>query len=429
MESTKEHVVIVGGGFAGLNLVKRLDHKRFDVTLVDSHNYHSFPPLFYQVASAELDPASINFPMRREIYRKLGRDGSTRFVMATVTGIDVATKRVLTDSLTIPYDKLIIAVGTTNNFFNMPRLRDKVFTLKSTPEALRCRNEVLMRLERASVCSSEAERRRMLSFVVVGGGPTGVEIAGALGEMKRYVVEREYPSVHVDEISVTLLEGAPTVLASMNPQSARRATRYLQDLMVTVCTGETMTDYDGRTVTLRSGRSIPAGVLLWTAGVTAVPLQFIGADVTPGHGNRLVVDGTNAVKGLTDVWAVGDVCIMPDADPAFPKGHPQLAQVAIQQARLLARNLNRHTARTFRYSDRGSMATVGRNRAVVDLHSCHFGGFLAWFMWMFIHLVSLLGMRNKLTVLINWMWAYFSYQTSLRMLFIPSRFPRAHNGE
>lgn len=295
--------------------------------------------------------------------------------------------------------------------------------MKSTPQALRCRNEILDRLERASITESDEERRQLLSFVVVGGGPTGVEIAGAIGEMKRYVVKREYPSLKPSELSVTIIEGSQKILGAMSEISSHRAEKYLSDLMVTVKTGVVMTDYDGNAVTLDSGDKLQAGMVIWTAGVTGCPLEFIGHELKRGKGNRLIVDGVNKVKGLQDIYAVGDIAIMPGVDPKFPDGHPQLAQTAIQQAKLLARNLNNGKQEEFRYKDKGTMATVGRNRAVADIGGLHAGGFVAWILWMMVHLISILGMRNKITVLINWIWAYFSYQTSLRLLIFPEKFP------
>lgn len=235
----KEKIVIIGGGFAGLNLVKRLDKKKFDVTLVDRNNYHSFPPLFYQVASSGLDPASISFPFRREMRKSRAR--GARFHMGEVRHIDSVRHTVTTEFETIGYDKLVIAVGTTNNFFNMPQLRRSVYTIKSTPEALRCRNEILDRLERAAITRDTARRRRLLSFVVIGGGPAGVEIAGAIGEMKRYILRREYPTVDLDDMSITLLEGSDAILRAMSAKASAEARRYLSDLMVDVRTGITMT--------------------------------------------------------------------------------------------------------------------------------------------------------------------------------------------
>lgn len=421
-ENKKERIVIIGAGFGGLNLIKHLDRKKFDVVLVDRHNYHSFPPLFYQIASSGLDPSSICFPLRRELYRRLDGEGVS-LSYGDAKCIDVNRKVVITDHEEIHYDKVVVAIGTGNNFFNMPELIEDVFTIKSAPQAIRCRNQILYNLEEAAICKDREKRRRLLTFVVVGGGPTGVEIAGALGEMKRYVLPREYPSIPQEDFRILLVEAAPKLLATMTPKSSEDVAKYLKHLMVDVKTGVGMNSYKEGVVHLADGQSIHSDTVIWTAGVTGLPLPFLGADIKRGRGNRIEVDGCNAVKGLQDVYAIGDVCLMQEADPAFPGGHPQLAQVALQQGTLLAKNLNKGECKTFVYNDKGTMATVGRNRAVADIGKTHFSGFLAWFMWMFIHLISILGMRNKISVLINWIWAYFSYQSSLRILIRPDKYP------
>lgn len=421
----KERIVIVGGGFAGLNLTKYLDKDRFEITLVDRNNFHSFPPLFYQIASGGLDPGNISFPFRREL-RKLGTEGLS-YHMGDVHTIDVLRKEVRTQFETIEYDKLIICAGTTNNFFGNPDLIKNVFTMKSAAEATRCRNEILDRLERASLCPDDPERRRrLLSFVVVGGGPTGVEIAGAIGELKRYILQREYPGINSEDLQIILLEGTNRVLGPMSPQASEEALKYLKDLMVDVRLGKLLETYRDNVITLKDGSTIYAEMVLWTAGVTGESFLFEGTDYRPGRGNRFAVDEQNRVIGLTDIFAVGDIACM--VTEKYPKGHPQLAQPAIQQARHLAHALNTDTwDKPFVYKDKGSMATVGRNLAVADLNNgVHLKGTFAWFAWMFVHLISLLGMRNKLTVLINWVWAYFTYSTSLRMLLHSTKFPLRH---
>lgn len=431
MDGNKQRVVVIGGGFAGLNFVKHIDAGKFDVTLIERNNYHSFPPLFYQVASSGLDPSSICFPLRRELRKRHG--GRVAFNMGEVTEIDVARRIVTTSRGKVPYDFLVLAAGTTNNFFGMPELVDEVFTIKSTAEALRCRNEILSLLERAAIEPDAARRRRLLSFVVVGGGPSGVEIAGALGEMKKYVLPREYPTISPDDISITLIEGSDKVLGSMSADSSEAAARSLRDLMVDLRLGATMSRYSDGRVTLADESSIPASMVVWTAGVKSEGFNLtsggvpLGKDVT-GRAGRFPVDRFCRVSGLPDVFAIGDIALVTD-DTDYPKGHPQLAQVAIQQGRLLARNLNRDSVDTgewkyFSYKDRGAMATIGRNRAVVDLKHLRFHGFAAWLVWMFIHLISILGMRNKIAVLVNWIWAYFNYSTSLRLLISPARHPR-----
>ncbi len=421
-ESKKEKIVIIGGGFAGLNLIKYLDRNKFDIVLVDRHNYHSFPPLFYQIASSGLDPSSICFPLRRELYRRLDGKGVS-LSMGDAKCIDVNRKVVITDHEEIHYDKVIIAIGTGNNFFNMPELIEDVFTIKSAPQAIRCRNQILYNLEEAAITKDREKRRKLLTFVVVGGGPTGVEIAGALGEMKRYVLPREYPSIPQDDFRILLVEAAPKLLATMSEKASADVEKYLKHLLVEVKTDVGMNSYKEGIVKLADGQSIHADTVIWTAGVTGLPLPLLGTNVQRVRGNRIEVDGCNAVKGATDVYAVGDICLMPNVDKAFPGGHPQLAQVAIQQSRLLAKNLNKGTDKQFVYNDKGTMATVGRNRAVCDLGRMHLSGIVAWFIWMFIHLISILGMRNKISVLVNWIWAYFSYQSSLRILIRPDKYP------
>lgn len=430
-EGQKRRIVVIGGGFAGLNFVKKLDPRKFDITVVDRNNYHSFPPLFYQVASAGLDASSICFPLRRE-FRKLrhGTDG-VKFNMGEVRTIDSGNKIVVTDQEELSYDILVIAAGTTNNFFHIQGLQEKVYTLKSTSEALRCRNDILGRMEKASMETDPHIRKRLLSFIVIGGGPTGVEIAGALGEMKRYVLPREYPEINPDEMSITLVEGSDRLLRTLSEKCSADALKDLKQLLVTCRLGTNVNHYDGHTVTMADGGTLEGDTVIWTAGVTATPFEF-KTDLPPesyiGQGHRLIVDGYCRVVNLgDDIYAIGDIAVMTEGDetdPNFPKGHPQLAQPAIQMGKLLARNLmTEKTPKPFRYKDKGSMATIGRNRAVVQLKHMEFSGVVAWMAWMFIHLVSILGFRNKLTVMINWIWAYFNYSTSLRLLIKPSVMP------
>ncbi|MCH5247329.1 MAG: NAD(P)/FAD-dependent oxidoreductase [Muribaculaceae bacterium] len=426
----KPRIVVLGGGFAGLNFIKHIDHKMYDVTLIDKHNYHTFPPLFYQVASSGLDASSISFPFRREFSKKDAK--GSLLIMSQVEQVDTVRKTVTTPWATVPYDILVISLGCTNNFFNNPDLVKHVYTLKSAAQAIRCRNDILDHLERAVATRDPALRKRLLSFVIVGGGPTGVEIAGALGEMKRYIIPKEYPEIPQSEVNITLLEGTSRVLGTMSEKSSESALRYLKDLMVNVKLETLMKSYENNVVTLSDGSVLSAGMVIWTAGITGTPFPIIkenGENLERTRGGRIPVNGYNKVEGLKDVYALGDIAYM-TADEAYPNGHPQLAQVAIQSGKNLAQNLNKGTKKEFKYYDKGSMATIGRNRAVVDLKNFYFGGFLAWLTWMFIHLISLLGMRNKITVLINWLWAYFSYGTSLRLIMHPNRFPlRSRWGE
>ncbi|MCM1504757.1 MAG: NAD(P)/FAD-dependent oxidoreductase [Muribaculum sp.] len=422
----KEKIVVVGGGFAGLNLVKKLDRTRYEVVLVDKNNYHSFPPLFYQVTSAGLDPASISFPFRREMHKMKNHP---EYHIGEVSRINTVEKKVVTQYETIHYDKLVLAAGTGNNFFGIKDLYKYVYTMKSTSEALRCRNEILDRLERASIEKDPEVRKKLLSFVVIGGGPAGVEVAGAIGEMKRYIMSREYPSINPEELQIILIEGSDKLLRTMSETASRYALDALKSLMVSIRLNKVMKSYEDNVITFADGSTIYSEMVIWTAGVTGITFTFEGREPEMSRGNRLAVDEYNRVQGVDDVFALGD--ISSHSDDRYPAGCPQLAQVAIQQARTLAKNLNRgEFADPFSYVDKGSMATIGRNRAVADLKHLKLTGWIAWMAWMFVHLMSILGMRNKLTVLVNWTWAYWSYPTSLRLMLHPARYPlRSRWGE
>ncbi len=418
--NSRKKLVIIGGGFAGLRIARDIDKRQWDVMIIDKNNYHSFPPLFYQVASAGLEPASISFPLRRELRGRHYR-GCT-FHIGTVRRIDVAAKRVHTDYETVSYDSLVIAAGTTNNFFGIPDLQKHVCTIKSTTEAIRTRNEVINNLERASVCTDPVERRRLLTFVVVGGGPAGVEIAGALGELKRFALRREYPLIRPDEMRVLLVEGSNALLGAMGPRSSADALKGLRQLMVDVRLGVSMKDFDGNRITFADGTEIEVCTVIWTAGVTGVSFTLGGTDIRPVRGARFSVDEYCAVEGLNDVYAVGDIALM--TTEKYPKGHPQVAQVALQMGAALARNLSNPDRRVpFVYHDKGSMATIGRNRAVVNIGKMHLSGWFAWFTWLTVHLMSLLGMRNRAMVLLNWIWNYWTFSGGYKLLFRPDRYP------
>ena len=418
---TKKQLIIIGGGFAGLKLAKHVDKSMWDVTIIDRNNYHSFPPLFYQVASSGLEPASICFPLRRELNGR--RYKGAEYHIGNVRSIDTAARTVSTQFETLPYDAIVIAAGTTNNFFGIPDLEKHVYTLKSTPEAIRCRNEVLDRLERAALCSDPARRRSLLTFVVVGGGPAGVEIAGALGEMKRYIIKREYHSINPDEVRVIIVEGTDALLRAMGPKSSADARKGLEQLCVEVQLNKTMKGYSDRVLTFSDGSTIETDTVIWTAGVTGETIELKGTDVAPGHGRRWVVDEYSRVVGLDGVYAIGDIALMETSD--YPHGHPQVAQVALQQGRNLAKNLSRpdRAPKPFRYRDKGTMATIGRDRAVVDMGKMHVSGRMAWWMWLVVHLMSILGMRNRTVVFINWIWNYWTFSTGLRLLVRPQRYP------
>lgn len=411
-----QHIVIIGGGFAGLNLAKELDKNKFRVTILDKNNFHSFPPLFYQIASSGLEPSSISFPFRREMRRLK----NTNYHFGEVLEIDSKNSTVRTQFETIKYDQLVIASGTTNNFFNQPELKEKVHTLKSTAEAIRLRNEILDRLERACITTDRERRRQLLSFVVVGGGPSGVEVAGALGEMKRYILNKEYPEIDIDDVRVILIEGTDRFLRTMSERASYDAKVYLGHLMIETRLNCMMKSYENNVLHLSTGEEIYCETLIWTAGITGNKINGISDDSIT-RGNRYIVDSNCKIKGYDNIYALGDIAYL--EDESHPNGYPQVAQVAIQQAKHLAKQLNTGADTAFKYVDKGSMATIGRNRAVCDLKFAYLYGRPAWATWMFIHLISILGMRNKVNVLINWVWAYLFYTTSLRLLIRPVKYP------
>lgn len=411
-----QHIVIIGGGFAGLNLAKELDKNKFRVTILDKNNFHSFPPLFYQIASSGLEPSSISFPFRREMRRLK----NTNYHFGEVLEIDSKNSTVRTQFETIKYDQLVIASGTTNNFFNQPELKGKVHTLKSTAEAIRLRNEILDRLERACITTDRERRRQLLSFVVVGGGPSGVEVAGALGEMKRYILNKEYPEIDIDDVRVILIEGTDRFLRTMSERASHDAKVYLGHLMIETRLNCMMKSYENNVLHLSTGEEIYCETLIWTAGITGNKINGISDDSIT-RGNRYIVDSNCKIKGYDNIYALGDIAYL--EDESHPNGYPQVAQVAIQQAKHLAKQLNTGADTAFKYVDKGSMATIGRNRAVCDLKFAYLYGRPAWATWMFIHLISILGMRNKVNVLINWVWAYLFYTTSLRLLIRPVKYP------
>lgn len=411
-----QHIVIIGGGFAGLNLAKELDKNKFRVTILDKNNFHSFPPLFYQIASSGLEPSSISFPFRREMRRLK----NTNYHFGEVLEIDSKNSTVRTQFETIKYDQLVIASGTTNNFFNQPELKEKVHTLKSTAEAIRLRNEILDRLERACITTDRERRRQLLSFVVVGGGPSGVEVAGALGEMKRYILNKEYPEIDIDDVRVILIEGTDRFLRTMSERASHDAKVYLGHLMIETRLNCMMKSYENNVLHLSTGEEIYCETLIWTAGITGNKINGISDDSIT-RGNRYIVDTNCKIKGYDNIYVLGDIAYL--EDESHPNGYPQVAQVAIQQAKHLAKQLNTGADTAFKYVDKGSMATIGRNRAVCDLKFAYLYGRPAWATWMFIHLISILGMRNKVNVLINWVWAYLFYTTSLRLLIRPVKYP------
>jgi len=411
-------VVIVGAGFGGLRLARKLNNKTgFEVILIDKVNYHQFQPLLYQVATAGLDASNISFPLRKVFQRSK----NVRIRMAEVKEIIPSEHKVITSNEEIDYDVLVLATGTKTNFFGNQQLSENTFPMKSTVEALQLRHRLIRNFEEALLIKNPDELQRLMNIVVVGGGPTGTELSGALAEMKHYVLPKDYPELDFSKMNIYLLEGGPKTLGAMSQRSSEDSYKYLSRLGVKVMTSTIVNNFDGNNVQLKDGSSIPAKTVIWAAGVTgALPP---GLDKTlMVRGNRLIVDRYSRLKGSTNIYVIGDLAYM--ETPKYPKGHPQLAATAIQQGTALAKNLKRLLREDtrfeeFEYHDKGTMATVGRNLAVFDLPrpKLHFGGFIAWFIWMSLHLFLILGVKNRFFVFCNWIYNYFTYDQSLRLIF------------
>jgi len=420
-EVEDKRIVVIGGGFAGLTLTRKLVKSPFQTVLIDKHNYHMFQPLFYQVATAGIEPSAISFP-----YRKVFQSKNNIHIRITeVLNIEPENNRVVTKIGIINYDYLVIAIGATTNFFGNETLKEKSYPMKSVSEALGLRNTILQNFENILISEDTKEQEGLMNFVVVGGGPTGVETAGALSEMKRYVLPKDYPEIDFNRMNIYLVEASPRLLNGMSDISSQKAYQYLMKMGVKVWLNAAVSDFDGRLVKLSNGAEIRTDTMIWAAGVVGNPMEGINADAF-GKGKRIFVDEYNLVKGYKNIYAVGDIALMQTAK--YPNGHPQVAQVAIQQAANLAKNLQNlfkgKTLSKFKYKDLGSMATVGRNLAVVDLPFFHFQGFFAWLVWMFIHLKSILGVKNKVLTFINWFWSYFTYDQSLPLIIKPKMKPK-----
>ena len=413
----KKRVVIVGGGLGGLRLAEDLYGSGMQVVLIDKNNFHQFPPLIYQIASAGIDPSSISFPFR-QIFRKRK---DFYFRMAEARMVDTEKKILQTSIGKIDYDYLVLAAGATTNFFGNKNIEEWAIPMKTVPEAMGLRNALLSNFERALTCATEEERQELLNVVIVGGGATGVEIAGALAEMRRYVIPYDYPDMDSSLMHIYLIEAGDRLLAGLSQESSQKAYEFLKSMGVDIQFGKMVTDYRDHKVVMKDGTEIPTRTFLWVSGIRANAMPGIDESHL-GRGFRFKVDEYNRIPGLNDVFAIGDQCLQ-TSDAAYPNGHPQVAQVAIQQAKNLAKNLklinqgaDSSELTAFHYKNLGSMATIGRNKAVVEIGKFRSQGFFAWVLWLVVHLRSILGVKNKVMVLLNWLWKYVSYNDSIRMI-------------
>ncbi len=412
-ETTQKRIVIIGGGFGGLKLARQLSNSGYQIVLIDKNNYHQFQPLFYQVATSGLEPSAISFPFRK-IFQKAK---NIHIRIAEVIQIVPNNNQIYTSIGIINYDYLVIAIGTNTNFFGNAKLMENAIPMKSVSEALTLRNTILKNYENALIVEDNEIKKGLMNIVVVGAGPTGVEVSGTLAEMKKYILPKDYPELDFQMMQIHLLEGSSRVLGTMSEAASDKAKKYLIDIGVNVMLNARVKDYDGSIVYLEDGTTIKTNTLVWAAGVTGNKIEGLEAKIIT-KANRIKVDRYNKVEGYSAIFALGDIAFM--TEPDYPNGHPQVAQVAIQQGRLLAKNfkimLLNKPLKPFSYKNRGSMATIGRNKAVADLPYLKFQGFFAWIVWMFVHLMAIVGVKNRLFVFINWAWNYFTYDQSLRLI-------------
>ena len=416
-ETNQKRVVIVGAGFGGLVFAQKLAKQDFQIVLIDKNNYHQFQPLFYQVAMAGLEPSSISFPLRK-IFQ---HTPNVHIRITKVNALDSSKQSITSDLGEISYDYLVLGLGTDTNFFGNQNMMDKAIPMKSVSEAIFLRNRVLQNLEDALTTEDPLEREGLMNMVVVGGGPTGVEVSGTLAEMKKIILPKDYPELDFKFMKIYLFESSPEVLEVMSDEASAKGKEYLEKLGVIVKTGIRIVDFDGEYAYSSTDEKIRTNNVVWAAGVKANAITGFSSEIF-GRGGRIKVNEFNQVEGFKNIFALGDLALM-TADADFPDGHPQMAQPAIQQGKLLAQNftkiISNRSPKAFKYKDLGSMATIGRNLAVVDLPFWKFQGIFAWYVWMFVHLMSILGVKNKILIFINWLWNYITYDQSLRLIIKP----------
>ncbi|AGC78697.1 NADH dehydrogenase [Nonlabens dokdonensis] len=416
-QSDLTRVIIVGGGFGGITLSRKLTNQKYQVVLIDRHNYHNFQPLMYQVATSGLEPDSIAFPLRGLVEER----NNFIFRLAEVESVEPVLKKLKTSIGEVTYDYLVLATGTKTNFFGNEDLEKASLKMKSVPQALNIRSYMLQNLEKATLTSDVEEQKKLMRIVLSGAGPTGAELAGAFAEFKNGVLPNDYPDLNPDHMEIHLLDGSDRVLVSMSEKASQKAEKYLKELGVNVHLNVMVTDYIDDTVITNTDFKIEALTFIWSAGVIGSPVAGIRKESVDQKSQRLLVDRMNRVEGYQDLFAIGDIALM--KTPEFPDGHPQVAQPAIQQGKLLIQNFKRllenKPLKEFSYFDKGSMATIGRNRAVADIKSYTLGGFLAWISWLGVHLYFLVGVRNRLVVFLNWIYNYFNYDRAARLIIRP----------
>lgn len=412
----RDKIIVIGGGFAGLQFARSLSGRENQkVIMIDKVNHHMFQPLFYQVACGRIEPSNISFPFRK-IFQK---SRNVQFRMTDVEAIIPEENKIITADGSFSYDKLVIATGCKTNFFGNEKMQRLAFGMKNTQEAISIRNHVLLTFEKLIIEKKRSDDGNW-NIVIVGSGPTGVELAGAFAEMKKEVLPRDYPHMNFDDLRIILVSATSKPLNVMSTEAQNKSEEYLKQLGVEFLNDEIVTDYDGDKVYLKSGSSIPSNNVIWAAGVTGNIIKGIEEDKIVR--NRYVVDRFNKIKGYNNIFAIGDIAYM--ETPKYPAGHPQLANVAINQGKNLAKNILKKSESDwveYEYKDQGSMATIGKHRAVVDLPNWKFQGIFAWYFWMFLHLMLILSVRNKLAIFFNWMWSYFNKDSSLRLIILPSK--------
>lgn len=415
MEQQFKNVIIVGGGFAGIRLAKNLaKDDRFHITLVDINNYHFFPPLLYQVATAFIEASNISYPFRRMFQDQ----ENIRFYMGALLEVNPENHTIVTSTGTLEYDYLVLSLGTETNYFGMENVKKNSVPMKNITDALNLRNHLLLTMEKAVRAQEREEKRKLLTIVIAGGGPTGVEIAGMLAEMGQYVKSKEYPEIKDLSAHLHLVDAGPSLLGPMSTKAQVEASRVLKSLGVRVQLNTSVKDYVNGQVILSDGTTISTSALIWTSGVIAREIPGLPAE-SIGRGRRILVNEHNAVVGTHNIFAVGDICLQ-SSDKNFPNGHPQLAQVAMQQGELLAKNFKKMASKEplipFVYNDKGSMAIISKFKAVADLPKFSFKGLFAWLIWLFIHIIPIAGYRNKVKLALNWFWSFITNNPTLRLI-------------